>query len=67
MSQENPLRSSGDLNFFVPAKTYGEAESCHATLLHYWVDLVVGDIPKVQEDSTETEPALLLKKNALAV
>lgn len=46
MSAANPLRSCGHLNFFVPGDTYGEAETCHAALLHYWVDLIVGDIPK---------------------
>jgi 1,5-anhydro-D-fructose reductase (1,5-anhydro-D-mannitol-forming) len=52
MNPDNPLRSSGHLNFFVRAHTYGEAETCHAALLHYWVDLVVGDIPKPPADGT---------------
>lgn len=38
MSAENTLRSLGTINFYVPAKTYGMAETCHATILHYWVD-----------------------------
>ncbi|OGV69571.1 MAG: hypothetical protein A2283_02075 [Lentisphaerae bacterium RIFOXYA12_FULL_48_11] len=46
MKSDNPLRSCGHINFYVPALTYGEAETCHAALLHYWVDLMVGDIPK---------------------
>ena len=41
MCPDNPLRQLGDLNFYVPAKTYGHAESVHAALLHYWVDLHV--------------------------
>lgn len=53
MKHENPLRSCGHLNFYVPAETYGEAETCHATLLHYWVDLIVGDIPKAPESTME--------------
>jgi len=38
MTPENPLRSEGDLNFYVQAPTYGQAESAHAVLLHLWVD-----------------------------
>lgn len=37
-SPENPLRSLGDLNFYVPATTYGITETCHAAILHYWMD-----------------------------
>jgi D-sedoheptulose 7-phosphate isomerase len=41
MDSGNPLRQLGDLNFYVPAHTYGHAESAHAALLHYWIDLHV--------------------------
>jgi len=41
MDSDNPLRQLGDLNFYVPALTYGHAESAHAALLHYWIDLHV--------------------------
>jgi D-sedoheptulose 7-phosphate isomerase len=40
MKEDNPLRSEGDLNFYIPAPTYGLAESGHAVILHHWVDLV---------------------------
>jgi D-sedoheptulose 7-phosphate isomerase len=40
MSANNPLRKAGHLNFHVPAETYGYAESCHAAVLHHWMDLV---------------------------
>lgn len=40
MSPTNSLRSTGDLNFYVPAPTYGYAESAHSALLHFWVDQV---------------------------
>ena len=40
MSPENRLRSSGNLNIYVSAETYGYAETCHAAILHYWMDLV---------------------------
>ncbi len=38
MGADNPLRGAGDLNFYVDAPTYGQAESAHAVLLHLWVD-----------------------------
>lgn len=40
MSSQNPLRSSGYLNIYVPAQTYGYAETCHAAILHHWMDMV---------------------------
>ncbi len=40
MKAGNPLRRSGTLNGYVPAATYGFAESCHATILHHWMDVV---------------------------
>lgn len=43
MDEENPLRQAGDLNIYLPAATYGMAESGHATILHYWMDLVAAE------------------------
>jgi D-sedoheptulose 7-phosphate isomerase len=43
MSANNPLRKAGELNFYVPAQSYGMAENCHAALLHYWIDKVVSE------------------------
>lgn len=40
MRLDNPLRSMGWINFYVAAASYGYAESCHAAILHYWMDLV---------------------------
>ncbi|MGV7224566.1 MAG: SIS domain-containing protein [Nitrospinales bacterium] len=40
MSPSNHLRSKGQLNAYVPAETYGCAESCHAAILHHWMDMV---------------------------
>lgn len=37
---DNQLRALGDLNFYVPATTYGLAETCHTAILHYWMDLM---------------------------
>jgi len=44
----NPLRRRGELNLFVPAATYGLAETAHAAALHWWMDLIQlqdGDLP----------------------
>jgi len=38
MSTKNVIRQSGDLNFHIPARTYGLAETAHAAILHYWMD-----------------------------
>lgn len=40
MSADNHSRKGGHLNFYVPADTYGHAESCHAVLLHHWMDFM---------------------------
>ena len=40
MSPENPLRSLGYINIYVPAQTYGHAETCHAAILHHWMDMM---------------------------
>ncbi len=41
MRADNPLRSVGVLNFHVAADGYGLAETCHAAILHFWIDQVV--------------------------
>lgn len=38
MKPQNRSRQLGDLNFYIPAETYGLVESCHQTLLHCWLD-----------------------------
>ncbi len=43
MKPSNNLRQLGDINFYVPGDTYGLAETSHNVILHYWVDLMVGD------------------------
>jgi D-sedoheptulose 7-phosphate isomerase len=40
MKPKNPLRTLGILNFYMPAESYGMAETCHSAILHYWIDLV---------------------------
>lgn len=41
MGGGNALRSLGDVNIYIPATTYGLAETGHAALLHHWVDSVI--------------------------
>ncbi len=43
MSVENSIRSKGHLNFYIPSQTYGMAETCHAAILHYWMDCVASE------------------------
>jgi D-sedoheptulose 7-phosphate isomerase len=40
--QDNPLRSSGDMNFFVPSGRYGFVEIAHLTICHAILDLAMG-------------------------
>jgi len=35
---DNPLRSLGDINFYVPSKAYGVVETAHGVLGHYLSD-----------------------------
>lgn len=38
MLPDNAMRGLGDLNFYIPAATYGMAESGHAAMLHHLID-----------------------------
>jgi D-sedoheptulose 7-phosphate isomerase len=42
MGPDNALRGLGHLNFYIPAATYGQAESGHTVILHRWTDMLVG-------------------------
>jgi len=42
MSEDNPGRRAGDLNFYIPGKTYGCVECLHHILLHCWLDQCMG-------------------------
>jgi D-sedoheptulose 7-phosphate isomerase len=55
MEPENPLRQRGMLNAYIGADDYGFAESCHATILHRWMDLVQLDADALRDIS---RPAL---------
>ncbi len=39
--RDNPLRKLGDLNFYVPAKTYGFVEIAHLALCHFFLDYII--------------------------
>lgn len=39
MKPDNKSRALGDINFWVPSKSYGLVESSHAALLHCWLDM----------------------------
>jgi len=38
LKPDNASRRLGDLNFYIPAKTYGVVECAHQILLHVWLD-----------------------------
>ena len=38
--EDNPLRRSGDLNFYVSSRAYGEVEVAHSALVHFVTDCV---------------------------
>ncbi len=41
MNPDNQSRQKGDLNVYVPAKTYGIVECTHQVLLHCWLDCLM--------------------------
>jgi len=49
MGEDNAIRKLGDLNLYVPAKTYGLAETAHAAILHFWMDLVETEAKKLTQ------------------
>jgi D-sedoheptulose 7-phosphate isomerase len=40
-ASDNPLRQLGDVNFYVPSKSYGHVEVTHLALLHAMLDAIV--------------------------
>lgn len=47
-SADNPLRSAGDVNFYVPSDKYGYVELLHSVLLHAVLDIsMYGQAPAV--------------------
>lgn len=44
MGKNNRIFSMGDINFYIPAKTYGLAETGHSAILHHCMDLVEAQV-----------------------
>ena len=63
MDTDNPLRRLGDLNFYVPASDYGHAESAHAALLHYWIDMHVAQSKEMALNQT---PVIRIKPDIVS-
>lgn len=42
LKPDNRSRGLGDLNFYIPGKTYGIVECAHQVLLHVWLDRYMG-------------------------
>jgi D-sedoheptulose 7-phosphate isomerase len=40
LGADNPLRSLGELNFYVPSDSYGYVENAHSLLCHLFVDTI---------------------------
>lgn len=38
LKDDNKVRALGDINFYIPGKTYGIVEVCHQALFHCWLD-----------------------------
>jgi D-sedoheptulose 7-phosphate isomerase len=53
MAPGNPLRRMGLLNAHVAANSYGTVETCHAAILHRWMDAVASlDVSSESDGST---------------
>ena len=42
LKPDNKSRQLGDINLYIPAKTYGIVECAHQVLLHVWLDKFMG-------------------------
>jgi D-sedoheptulose 7-phosphate isomerase len=43
MAPDNKSRKMGNLNFYIPGKTYGIVETSHLVLLHCWLDKFIDE------------------------
>lgn len=57
LKPDNASRTLGDLNLYVPAKTYGIVECVHQIILHSWLDAYLG----IEEWNRETEQNMNLR------
>lgn len=44
-AKDNPLRTLGDINFYVPSFSYGDVEIAHLAICHYIVDTLLASSP----------------------
>lgn len=67
MKPDNTLRNLGILNFYVPAATYGLAETCHAAILHHWVDMMTEkkENPLVSHNTAVAADAAIVNAEAM--
>lgn len=42
-SRDNPLRKSGDINFYAPADKYSHVEIVHHSICHYILDIIADE------------------------
>ena len=47
--EKNPLRRSGDINFYVPIADYGPVEILHLSICHFFVDTIIKNKSKIAE------------------
>lgn len=52
LKPDNHCRALGDLNLYIPAKTYGVVECAHQILLHVWLDQYM-DIREWERDAVQ--------------
>lgn len=57
LKPNNKSRQLGNLNFYIPAKTYGIVECAHQVLLHLWLDCFMGikEWEKTEEQNMRRE------------
>ena len=52
---DNPLRSKGEINFYVPASHYGHVEVLHHSLCHCLIDIIIEHKAKLMEKAQSHE------------
>lgn len=60
MNPNNSLHFCGHLNFHVPSMTYGSAETCHAAILHHWVDYMTESSKQLEIENKKTDLQVVL-------
>jgi D-sedoheptulose 7-phosphate isomerase len=63
MKPDNSLRTMGSFNFYVPADTYGLAETSHAAILHFWVDQMVEAAKQIMDLESSATMERMARRN----